>query len=83
MTNGWTAYQKGAGHGKGRFRGEMITKLHRSNFYGYDEYLLDNGSRVYHDKDSGEDAGSELREIPIGSLVLTPKQLAARAAYKE
>ena len=27
----------------------------------------------YHDKDSGEDVGSELREIPIGSLVLTPK----------
>lgn len=61
----------------------MITKLHRSNFYGYDEYLLDDGSRVYHDKDSGEERGSEWRQIPQGSRVLTPKQLAAQEAYRE
>lgn len=61
----------------------MITKLHCSTFYGYDEYLLSNGRRIYHDKDSGEDIESEWREVPVGSLTLTPKQLAAQKAYKE
>lgn len=62
---------------------EMITKLRGQRFKGYDEYLLDDGSITYHDVDSGEDVGGELREVPVGSLVLTPKQLAAQQAYKE
>lgn len=61
----------------------MITKLRGQRFKGYDEYLLDDGSITYHDVDSGEDVESELREVPVGSLVLTPKQLATQKAYKE
>ena len=60
-----------------------ITKLHCSEFPDYDEYLLPNGNKVYHDKDSGEERGSEWRQVPQGSIVLTPKQLAAQRAYKE
>lgn len=36
-----------------------------------------------YDKGSGKEVGSELREVPVGSLVLTPKRLAAQKAYKE
>lgn len=60
-----------------------ITKLHCSSFYGYDEYLLPDGSSVYHDRDTDEEIGSEMRKVPIGAIVLTPKQLAAQRAYKE
>lgn len=61
----------------------MITKLSHSLFDGYDEYLLEDLSRIYHDKASGEDIWSELREVPVGSLIITPKQQAAHQAYKE
>jgi len=62
---------------------KMTTKLYAQRFKGYDEYLLDDGTLVYHDVDSGQDIGNELQKVPIGSLVLTPKQLAAQEAYKE
>lgn len=61
----------------------MITKLHCSAFPGYDEYLLDDNTLVFHDKDSGEDIESEWREVPSGTRFITPKQLAAQKAYKE
>lgn len=69
--------------GNGWSRGKMITKLSYPLFAGYDEYLLNDGERIYHDPDTGKYIGSELREVPIGSLVITPKQLAAHQKYKE
>lgn len=61
----------------------MSTKLRGQRLKGYDEYLLDDGTIIYHDVDSGEDVESELRRVPVGSLLLTPKQLEAHKAYKE
>jgi len=62
---------------------QLITKLHGQRFKGYGEYLTEDNALVFHDVDSGEDVGSELREVPAGSIVLTPRQQAAHKAYKE
>ena len=61
----------------------MITEIAFPEFQGYKEFLLEDGTKVYYDCQSGKDAPSILREIPDGSVVLTPRKLAAQQKYKE
>lgn len=61
----------------------MTSKLHYSNFKDYDEYLLDDGSIMYVDKDTGEVLEGVLRHYPPGGKYYTKKQLEAQRAYKE
>lgn len=61
----------------------MLTEIAFPEFPGYKEFLLDDGTKIYHDRKSGEDIPSELRIVPAGSVVLTPRKLAAQKKYKE
>lgn len=61
----------------------MITEIAFPEFQGYKEFLLEDGTKVYYDCQSGKDVPSILREIPDGSVVLTPRKLAAQQKYKE
>ncbi len=61
----------------------MLTEIAFPEFPGYTEFLLDDGTKVYHDRKSGEDIPSELRNLPVGSVVLTPRKLAAQEKYRE
>ena len=60
----------------------MLTEIAFPEFPGYTEFLLDDGTKVYHDRKSGEDIPSELRNLPVGSVVLTPRKLAAQEKYR-
>lgn len=61
----------------------MITEIAHPQFKGYKEYILEDGSIIYHDRKIGKDVPAVLREVPVGSIVLTPRAQAAQREYKE
>lgn len=61
----------------------MLTEIAFPEFPDYKEFLLDDGTKIYHDRKSGEDIPSELRNVPAGSVVLTPRKLAAQEKYRK
>lgn len=61
----------------------MITEVAFPEFQGYKEFLLEDGTKVYYDCQNGKDVPSMLREIPEGSVVLTPRKLDAQKRYRE
>ena len=60
----------------------MITKIAFPQFQEYQEFLTDDGKKIYRDRETGETIQSELREIPAGSYVLTPSRMRANRKYR-
>lgn len=60
-----------------------ITKIAYPQYKGYNEFLLDDGTKVYLDKKTGEAVQCATVDVPTGSVVTTPRQLEVQTAYKE
>lgn len=58
------------------------TKLSFPAYAGYNEYLVDDGVKAYVDKRTGEVIPCVQIDAPVGSRVLSPRQVKAQRSYR-